>query len=257
MTNKVTMSAQEAESVASDPYTPGAPGSTALGMLIKDGKVHIANAGDCRAVLCRSGQAVQLTTDHVPDNDTEHRRITAAGGFVANGRVNGSLLVARGLGDFAFKKSSKLPAEQQLVTAYSEVLSQPLEAEDEFIVMGCDGIWETLTPQQVVSFVKERLDERRRSGKGSISNVAANLCDRLMAPDILKSDGIGLDNMSCIIVEFPSKYWEFSLLMQGNSSPKPGMRPGKDRIDGSRTSAPMSGTAQPSKAVDSRAIESI
>mmetsp|Transcript_67578 Transcript_67578/g.180615 ORF Transcript_67578/g.180615 Transcript_67578/m.180615 type:complete len:277 (-) Transcript_67578:64-894(-) len=52
-----------------------------------------ANAGDCRAVLCRAGLAFRVTRDHKPDDEDEKRRIEAAKGFVARGRVNSFLSV--------------------------------------------------------------------------------------------------------------------------------------------------------------------
>jgi protein phosphatase 1L len=36
-----------------------------------------ANVGDARVVLCRGGQAVQLTVDHKPDVEAERKRIEA------------------------------------------------------------------------------------------------------------------------------------------------------------------------------------
>jgi serine/threonine protein phosphatase PrpC len=41
-----------------------------------------AHVGDCRAVLCRGGQAVRLTQDHRPDRKDEQLRIRQAGGGV-------------------------------------------------------------------------------------------------------------------------------------------------------------------------------
>ena len=40
-------------------------GATALVALLREGSVHLAWLGDCRAVLCRAGEAVDLTRDHV------------------------------------------------------------------------------------------------------------------------------------------------------------------------------------------------
>jgi serine/threonine protein phosphatase PrpC/cold shock CspA family protein len=47
----------------------------------------VANAGDCRAVLCRGGEAVRLTTDHKPNTRSERQRIESAGGYVAQIKV--------------------------------------------------------------------------------------------------------------------------------------------------------------------------
>jgi len=48
-------------------------------------------------------QTVALSEDHKPDNYDEKRRIEAAGGFVEDNRVNGSLNLSRSLGDFTYK----------------------------------------------------------------------------------------------------------------------------------------------------------
>ena len=38
-------------------------------------KLCTANVGDARIVLVRDGQAVQMSVDHVPDDENERRRI--------------------------------------------------------------------------------------------------------------------------------------------------------------------------------------
>lgn len=50
-------------------------------------KLYVANAGDCRAVLCRGGQAVRLSHDHKPNLANERARIEAVGGIVHQVRV--------------------------------------------------------------------------------------------------------------------------------------------------------------------------
>lgn len=69
----------------------------------------------------------------------EKARITAAGGFVDFGRVNGNLALSRAIGDFEFKKSADLAPEQQIVTAYPDVVVHDLAEDDEFLVVACDG----------------------------------------------------------------------------------------------------------------------
>lgn len=65
--------------------------------------LHVANVGDCRAVLCRAGKAVVLTRDHTPSVPSEAARVEAAGGFVSRCRVNGILGVSRSFGDIHCK----------------------------------------------------------------------------------------------------------------------------------------------------------
>lgn len=118
-----------------------------------------ANAGDSRSVLGVKGRAKPLSYDHKPQNEGKsidffssievHRsqintgekaRICAAGGFVDFGRVNGNLALSRAIGDFEFKKSAELSPEQQIVTAYPDVISHPITNDDEFLVIACDGM---------------------------------------------------------------------------------------------------------------------
>lgn len=78
---------------------------------------------------------------HFTDNDSgERARINAAGGFVDFGRVNGNLALSRAIGDFEFKKSADLAPEQQIVTAFPDVITHEISDDDEFLVIACDGM---------------------------------------------------------------------------------------------------------------------
>ncbi|ESR40896.1 hypothetical protein CICLE_v10025621mg [Citrus x clementina] len=96
-------------------------GSTACVAIIRDKQLVVANAGDSRCVLSRKGQALNLSKDHKPDLEVEKDRILKAGGFIQVGRVNGSLNLARAIGDVEFKLNKSLPAEKQIVTANPDI----------------------------------------------------------------------------------------------------------------------------------------
>jgi serine/threonine protein phosphatase PrpC len=49
-----------------------------------------------------------MSKDHKPDDPLEKSRITEAGGFVTEGRVNGNLNLSRALGDLEYKKDTGL-----------------------------------------------------------------------------------------------------------------------------------------------------
>lgn len=68
-------------------------------------KYIVANAGDSRSVLCRSGKAIDLSKDHKPEDKTEEDRIRKAGGTITMGRVNGGLNLTRSFGDFDYKQN--------------------------------------------------------------------------------------------------------------------------------------------------------
>lgn len=169
-------------------------GCTATTILINDKHIVCANSGDSRTVLSINGDAKPLSYDHKPTNEGEKARICAAGGFVEMGRVNGNLALSRAIGDFEFKKSINLPAEEQIVTALPDIIEHELSDDDEFVVLACDGIWDCLTSQQVVEVVRRGIHD----GK-SLQEISEGLIDICLAPTSTGS-GIGCDNMSVIIV---------------------------------------------------------
>ena len=126
----------------------GDSGTTACIVMITPTSIICANAGDSRAVFARrtitpttttttteeakspdestptiqeqnmthenNNKAIALSYDHKPEDDSEERRIRAAGSYVANGRVEGDLAVSRGLGDFRFKQMAIVLNNTQL-----------------------------------------------------------------------------------------------------------------------------------------------
>ncbi len=116
-------------------------GTTLVVVLLTRDKYYVANAGDSRAILSRNHQAVTLSNDHKPDLPSEKDRIEKAGGYVHNGRVNASLALSRSLGDFEFKHFSNRSYEEQAVTSLPEVMVVERRAEDNFVLLGCDGVW--------------------------------------------------------------------------------------------------------------------
>lgn len=133
-------------------------GTTALTALVLGRHLLVANAGDCRAVLCRRGTAVEMSKDHRPSYLPERRRVEELGGFIDDGYLNGYLSVTRALGDWDLK--FPLGAASPLI-AEPDVQLVTLTEEDEFLIIACDGIWDVMSSQVAVSFVRRGL--RRHS----------------------------------------------------------------------------------------------
>ena len=120
-------------------------------------KIYAANAGDSRCVLGRGGKALPLSFDHKPDDEIELTRIEKAGSVVTEGRVDGNLNLSRSLGDLKYKINKDLTPEEWPITANPDILCVDLLPEDDFIIMGCDGIWETKSNEEMVEYIYERL----------------------------------------------------------------------------------------------------
>ncbi|KAH8104545.1 phosphatase 2C-like domain-containing protein [Cristinia sonorae] len=173
-----------------------ASGCTAVAALVtKDNKVFVANAGDSRSVISCKGEVKALSKDHKPTDELEKRRVSAAGGYVEFGRVNGNLALSRALGDFEYKKNKSLPAEAQIITSDPDIVEHDITEDDEFIVVACDGIWDCLTSQQCVDVIRLLIAQ----GK-TLSQACEAICDLCLAPDTNSGAGIGCDNMTILIV---------------------------------------------------------
>lgn len=137
-------------------------GCTAVVALLVGRELLVANAGDSRCVLCRNGKTVEMSLDHKPEDDEESARITKAGGRVTmDGRVNGGLNLSRAIGDHAYKMNKDLKPEEQMISAMPDVKRVTLQEDDEFMILACDGIWNFMTSEEVVEFVRKRLSEKR------------------------------------------------------------------------------------------------
>ncbi|OAX38755.1 PP2C-domain-containing protein [Rhizopogon vinicolor AM-OR11-026] len=185
------------EDLLADPsHTRDPSGCTAVAALLTDeNKIYVANAGDSRSVLSIKGEVKPLSFDHKPVCETERARITEAGGFVEYGRVNGNLALSRALGDFDFKKNYALGPQKQIITADPDVTVHDISDEDEFLILACDGIWDCLSSQQVVDFVRLKVSEGM-----DLKEIGELMCEHCLAPDTSSGTGIGCDNMTVLIV---------------------------------------------------------
>jgi len=171
-------------------------GCTSNVLFIKGNTVYCANAGDSRSVLW-DGRMIPLSEDHKPDNAIEKERISKAGGYIVDGRVNSNLNLSRAIGDLEYKKNTALKPTEQLISAEPDIVKRELTTDDKFILMGCDGVWEILTGTELCKIAEERLKE---NPNGQLSVIVEELLDKGLAPDT--SQGVGCDNMSSILVVF-------------------------------------------------------
>lgn len=87
-----------------------------------------------------------------------------------------------------------------MISPEPDIVVERLEATDSFLVLACDGIWNSMTSSEVITFIRERME------KGlSIEQICKDLCDACMSPS-LGGDGTGCDNETVIIIDLCG-YW--------------------------------------------------
>mmetsp|Transcript_2238 Transcript_2238/g.3262 ORF Transcript_2238/g.3262 Transcript_2238/m.3262 type:complete len:291 (+) Transcript_2238:1-873(+) len=179
------------------PDHPIHAGCTAVVAVMIGRTLTIANAGDSRGVLCREGGGTEpLSFDHKPIQEREMNRITKSGGFVNQfGRVNGNLNLSRSIGDLKYKQVPGLSPAEQMITAEPDIVTITLQPNDEFFLLGCDGIWDCLTNEQAIKYVRDRIDSK------SPLEIGAEMLDEIISEDPRATQGIGGDNMTIMIVD--------------------------------------------------------
>ena len=175
--------------------------------------IHLASTGDCTAVLgsiCpETGKWIskKLNQEHNTDNQQEVQRILLEhpkeeqDTAIRNDRLLGQLAPLRALGDFRYKWSNEI-MEKHVVPVFGEHVVPPhyytppylsakpdvehhrLTTNDKFLVIGSDGLWDFLTPSQVVTLVGDHLNSKKS-----------------LEPVKLPSDDVTLQTISDILAE--------------------------------------------------------
>eukprot|EP00121_Abeoforma_whisleri_P003606 Awhi_evm1s3241 len=105
-------------------------------MFIRGKDVYISWLGDSQAMISRNGVSIEgICNPHKPEREDEKKRIEDSGGIVLHygaWRVNGVLSVARAIAE-------------------------------NFAVLACDGLWDVLDGESVISFIKEHLSNPEKS----------------------------------------------------------------------------------------------
>lgn len=115
--------------------------------------IQVINLGDCRCVMNRDGFAIPLTKDHKPSWTEEKNRIRIVNSkrqvkeqiyFDQEDWRIRCLSVSRSLGDL-----DAVP----YITHIPESFNYQLKANDKFIIMACDGLWDVIRSEEAVNFV--------------------------------------------------------------------------------------------------------
>lgn len=166
-------------------------GSVACVAHVDGPHLHIANAGDCGAVMgvqltdaLAGWRALRLTNDHSWENTSEVNRVLSehppseSDTAVKDQRLLGLLMPFRAFGDFRFKWDRDVQVEiiEQYVgpgniirqcltppylTCLPEITYHRLRPFDRFLIMGSDGLWEGMSAVDCITLIGEYLSGRQ------------------------------------------------------------------------------------------------
>ncbi len=209
-------------------------GSCALTVLIFDNKLYIANIGDSRAILSLNGgtKVKQLTNDHKPDNPKEFERamknkskvyvddsdepvrdvsklvfIKDKSEFEKHKKRKeviifreypSDLAVMRTIGDVKVKKK-EFGGKPGTIINTPEIFIYDLTSADDFLILGCDGIYDDLSNQEVVNAAWYIYKNKAKEKNYDINELTQDACDMIIKYAMEKKTS---DNLSCIIIGF-------------------------------------------------------
>ncbi|XP_041079162.1 protein phosphatase 1F-like [Polyodon spathula] len=158
-------------------------GSTGVAALLSGDWLHIAWLGDSQVMLVRQGQVVSLMEPHKPEREDEKERIEALGGcvaFMGCWRVNGTIAVSRAIGDID---------QKPYISGDADGASFQLHGSEDYLLLACDGFFDTVRPLEAAGMVLEHLRESR--------GVGSRVAERLVSQ--AKSNGSS-DNITVLVV---------------------------------------------------------
>ena len=210
-------------------------GSCALVAIMTENKIYIGNIGDSRAIMSlNNGTKVkQLSIDHKPNNLKEFERITKNGGKVyvdedikedENGKLDESklnfitekndfnkyksqrevifrhfpshLAVVRSIGDLKVKRPEYGALKGNIIHT-PEVFVYDYSPSYDFMVMGCDGIFDDLSNEEIIGAAWHVFKNKAKEKNYDLNLLTEDSCDMIIkyAMDVMTSD-----NLSCIVI---------------------------------------------------------
>ena len=211
-------------------------GSCGLIMFVFEKKIYIANVGDSRCIISLNSGLTRkdVTRDHKPNYPYEKERILLNGGKIyqtqtslnQNGENNeledndngsnidrkntdiiilgpyrvspGNLSVSRTIGD-PFAKLLAYGGNSKVVISEPDIFCFDLEKDDiDFIILGCDGIYDQLTSQEILESAWKMIEKNRKNNV-DIYNTCANIVDFILKMSMARKS---FDNVTCLMIAF-------------------------------------------------------
>lgn len=156
-------------------------GSTATIVYIEkqNGKrtLFCANVGDSRCVLVNRKGIMRMSHEDRVDDPQEKGRILRQGGKIANGRLNGILMLTRCFGDWGIKDKGLI--------VEPHITKIELNDDDLFLIIASDGLWDVIKDEECKGFME-------------IYQNTFDTCKNLVQESLNRGSG---DNISCFVIK--------------------------------------------------------
>jgi len=146
-------------------------GSTSA-IVIDSENLVIANMGDYRAVVCKEGEAYQITTRHQLATKRHWSRKFIPVGAMWIPKVH---IIASESGTAVATKSSEVI-----------VGSERIDTDTEFVILASTGIWEVMKHQEAVNLIRQ-IEDPKEAAKCLAKEALARMSTR---------------NISCLVIRF-------------------------------------------------------
>ena len=199
-------------------------GSCGIIAIIKNNQLIISNTGDSRIVIYKNGKIFFVTEDHKPDSEKEKERIKSSGGQIyqspsiipiyQNGKkinlpwrvLPGRLSVSRTFGDIE-AKVEKYGGKKGVIIPTPDITEIELNNDFDFMVIGCDGIFDVLSNEDLFDIWKIVLKEYKinnfkdieKNNEITIDELCGDFAGLIIKSALAKNS---FDNVSCIVVVF-------------------------------------------------------
>jgi serine/threonine protein phosphatase PrpC len=155
-------------------------GATAATVFFRKDELSFAHVGDAGILLVGAG-LTSLTRPHRVDDPSERSRIIRAGGQIEGGYVVSGprgLMPTRSFGDSYFRPIG--------VTAVPAVGERRLDAQDRYLVVACDGLFDVLRRDEIAGTLLN---------SSGAEEGGESLRDEVLARG-------GADNLTILVIEF-------------------------------------------------------
>jgi protein phosphatase 2C family protein 2/3 len=204
-------------------------------VLIVESRCFIANVGDSRAIMSgnNGGKVYALSRDHRPNDEKEYKRVLDAGGKIYQTEANietnsnnsntlkstknppstvnilgplrvfpGKLSVSRTIGDIVAKEPC-FGGNPNVIIALPEIKYFDITYKNDFIIIGCDGLFEKLKNNEIIEKIWSIIDDDKSDMITDVHHLNGIIVQSIVEECIAKKSS---DNLTAVIISFKNNF---------------------------------------------------